>query len=250
MYTKDDVIGMLNKASVKGEVIVNSTVNEIFSYMDQEVEQLETPDDLTFEIIHLGFLDLQNKGFDFKFLFACETMTQLTAKIIKISKSHMEYGYVEEGGENKMKGDLFEIFAEIFFKLTSSDNRVGVIDYVPVDDYDDYGVDGTGTAKNGYPLAVQVKFRSNPTDILSIKDLKNFQGLAYKKHNVPVDQDENLIIFTNCRGIHWVTETNVMHNCTVTYGIFKGNSDHNLTNLIDGNNSFWTNVIKVVEFNS
>ena len=40
-----------------------------------------------------------------------------------------ELGFIDR---HKLIGDLFEIFAEIFFIVLSADNRIGVNDYSPV----------------------------------------------------------------------------------------------------------------------
>ena len=146
------------------------------------------------------------------------------------------------------EGDLFEIFAEIFFKLTSSAPNVGVTDYTPVSSVDDNGVDGKGINIFNDVCTIQVKFRSNPKNTLTINDIKNFQGLSYTKYNVSTE-GRNLIFFTNCIGIHWNTETNVMNNKTITYSCYDKKSDYSLNKLLDNNLSFWKNVKKIIKEN-
>lgn len=246
-YTKEEVIDLIQKNNEDGLIRVNGTLDQILTNK-RKVEPLETTK-FDYKIHHSSFRKLLIKRIDFTFLFDCVDVKGLTKNIIKLSKNYIDYGYSHVQGENKMKGDLFEIFAEIFFKLTSSDNRVGITNYKPVKDIDDYGVDGTGVAINGEPATVQVKFRSNPTDLMTIKDLKNLHGISYKQYSVPVNSNKNIIIFTNCSGIHWNTQVNVLRNSTLTYGYYKQEKEYNLKYLIDNNNSFWSNVNKMIKFN-
>lgn len=249
-YTKEDIIKLLNKANNNGLLSINGTVDSILGCLDFDPSDLILNESL-FEIKHSSFLNLFMKNQNiYRELFNCTNMSQLTQNIINISKDWELYGYKEEDGADKLKGDLFEIFAEIFFKLTSSDSRVGIIDYTPGPSTDDYGVDGYGIAMNGSPCTVQVKFRSDITTKLTIKDIKNFQGLSYKRYKVPVESTRNLFIFTNCSGIHWNTETKVMENSVVTFCSFNGESNHSINYLIDNNYSFWKNVEKIVNENT
>jgi hypothetical protein len=249
-YTKEDIIKILNKASENGDLIINGTVDSILGTLNFDNSELKLNESL-FDISHSSFLNLFIKDNNiFRKLFNCNDMSQLTKNIIDISKNWQFYGYKEEEGSDKLKGDLFEIFAEIFFKLTSSDSRVGITDYTPGKSTDDYGVDGYGIAMNGLPCTVQVKFRSNITTQLTIKDLKNFQGLSYRKYKVPVDATQNLFVFTNCSGVHWNTETKVMENSVITFCSMNAQSNHSLNVLLDGNLSFWKNVEKIINENT
>ena len=247
-YSKEDIIKLLNKSIDNGMIFINGTVDSILGHLDFNESELLLNESL-FDISHQSFLNLYMKNKNVYIdLFNCSDISQLTNNIINISKNWELYGYREEDGSDKLKGDLFEIFAEIFFKLTSSDSRVGITDYTP-ERTDDYGVDGYGIAMNGLPCTVQVKFRSDITKKLTIKDLKNFQGLSYKKYKVPVESTRNLFVFTNCVGVHWNTETRVMENSIVTFCAFNGESNHSLNSLIDNNYSFWRNVEKIINYN-
>lgn len=249
-YTKEDIINLLNKANQDGDVIINGTVDSILGHLDFDPSELEVNESL-FDISHSSFLNLFIKNPKvFRELFNCTNMSQLTQNIINISKDWELYGYKEEDGADKLKGDLFEVFAEVFFKLTASDSRVGITNYTPGASTDDYGVDGYGIAMNGSPCTVQVKFRSDVTTKLTIKDLKNFQGLSYKRYKVPVESTQNLFVFTNCSGVHWNTETRVMENSVITFCCYNGDSNHSLNSLVDNNYSFWRQVEKIVDHNT
>lgn len=250
-YTKEEIIDLLNRNQKSGSIHINGTVDQIIGSLDFEDKELVLKE-FIFDINHTSFKNLLIKGFDFKSLFNVSTISELSKKIIDESNNHIDYGYLDSKstrGSDKLKGDLFEIFAEIFFKLTSSDNRVGITDYSVVKDTEDYGVDGVGTAINGLPATIQVKFRSNPTELLTIKDLNNLHGISYKKYNVPVGADNNIIIFTNCAGVHWNTSTNVLSSSTLTYGYYGQSANYNLKNLVDNNTSFWKNLQDMVDYN-
>lgn len=250
IYTKSDIIDIINLGNKKGLINISGSKEDILNLLSQDnIDEVKSNNNL-YNINHGSFFRLLVKNFDFNILFRCSTIGGLTKNIILLSEKASLYGY-EEGdkGVNKLKGDLFEIFAELFFKLTSSDNRVGIRDYKPIEDSEDFGVDAIGVGENNDPVTVQVKFRSNMSELLTIKDIKNLQGLSYRKYKVPVQSDINIIIFTNCAGVHWNTETNVMQNSILVYGIFGESSQYNLTLLIDSNISFWKNLMTIVDYN-
>jgi hypothetical protein len=186
-------------------------------------------------INHESFVNLYNKDRKiFTTLFKeTKTFTQLSNKIVKLSKSFDKFAYEDA---NKMKGDLLEIFAECFFKLLSSHEKIGVYNYQPAPPIEDYGVDGFGTGMDGFPCTIQVKFRSDITTELTLKDIKNFEGYSYRNYKVPVDTKTNLIFFTNTRGLHWVTEVKVLSGASRTFGY------DSISRIIDNNSCFWNNL--------
>lgn len=250
LYSKSELIDIINEGNKKGLISIKCSIDQLINITNTDkIKEVSSITD-SFDINHGAFFRLLVKRFDFHKFFRCSTIGGLTKNIIELSKDAKLYGYGDdESGINKLKGDLFEIFAELFFKLTTSDNRIGIVDYRPVIDSDDYGVDGVGIAINNAPVTVQVKFRSNVTELLTIKHIKNLQGLSYKKHKVPVESGTNIVIFTNCAGVHWNTETNVMRKSILVYSSFENPSQYNLTKLIDGNNSFWKNLISIIKYN-
>jgi len=189
-------------------------------------------------ISHSAFVNLYNKDQKiFSDIFSSKTLGELTREIISKSKKFEDLGYPDA---DKVKGDLFEIFAECFFKILAADNRVGVYGYQPGPPTEDYGVDGVGVGMDGKPSTIQVKFRSNQNEELTIKDIKNFQGISYRKYGVPVDTNQNLILFTNAKGLHWITEANVLSGATRTIG------GDQISKLVDGNSVFWKMVVDMV----
>jgi hypothetical protein len=190
-------------------------------------------------IQHQSFVNLNNKNQSlFTDLFTDTlTLSKLTGKIKKISQSYQALAYPDA---DKIKGDLFEIFAECFFKILASDNRIGVYNYQPAPPIDDYGVDGFGIGMDGKPLTVQVKFRSDPTTELTGEDIKQFPFQSIVNYGVDKDTTTNMIVFTNSRGLHWVTEANVF-SCRV-----RPIGTGVISNLVDNNTVFWKEVLDMV----
>ena len=191
-------------------------------------------------INHQSFVNLFNKNPKiYQSLFdKTNTLTQLSNKIIKVSKAYPLYAYKDA---DKMKGDLFEIFAECFFKLFSSDNRIGVYNYQPAPPIDDYGVDGIGIGMDTKPLTIQVKFRSDPTTELTQDDIKQFALQSIVNFGVDKDTKNNMIVFTNAKGLHWVTESKVFS------GRVKAISNKEISQLVDNNTVFWKNLNDLIE---
>lgn len=191
-------------------------------------------------INHESFVNLFNKDntiFD-KLLKDTTTLSKLSNRIVKISKDFEALAYKDA---NKVKGDLFEIFAECFFKILAADNRIGVYDYKPAPPNDDYGVDGFGIGMDGNPLTIQVKFRSDPTTELTESDIKQFAFQSIINYNVDKDTRTNMIVFTNSTGLHWVTESKVFS------GRVRALGTDQIKKLIDNNSVFWKNINDLVE---
>mgnify|MGYP003435659415 FL=1 len=183
-------------------------------------------------ITHTSLVNLFNKDntiFD-KLLKDTTTLSKLSRNIIKISKDFEALAYKDA---NKVKGDLFEIFAECFFKILAADNRIGVYDYKPAPPIDDYGVDGIGQGMDEKPLTVQVKFRSNEMTELVESDIKQFGMQSIVEFGVDKDTKTNMIVFTNAKGLHWITQTKVFSGRVRCLGYEQ------ISHLVDNNSVFW-----------
>ena len=191
-------------------------------------------------IEHESFVNLYNKDQKtFEKLFNnVGTISTLTNRINRLSGIYPVHGYPDE---DKMKGDLFEIFAEIFFKVLSSDNRIGVYNYKPVSSGNDNGVDGYGIGMNNKPLTVQVKFRTDNRTELKENDLKQFGMQSIIKYGVDSETTSNMLVFTNAAGLHWYTERNVFENRLTAIGYDK------IRKLINGNIVFWKDCLDMVD---
>ena len=122
----------------------------------------------------------------------------------------------------------------------SADNRIGVYNYQPAPAIDDYGVDGTGIGMDDKPLTVQVKFRSDPTTELTQDDIKQFALQSIVNYGVDKDTKTNMIVFTNAKGLHWVTDSKVFS------GRVRSIGQDVISQLIDNNLVFWKEVNDMV----
>lgn len=185
-------------------------------------------------------------GLVFREMSAASTFNALCYRIAKYGEFYRAYGYedytVEDKtipGSNKFKGDLFEIFAECFFGIFAADNRTGVYNYAPVPAEEDNGVDGTATNMDGLLTTVQVKFKTNPETFLKERDIKQF-GFQSVLFGVDPNATKNMVVFTNCKGLHWYTNNIVFRNKLRTIdGLF-------LSKMVDNNPAFFDEMRKLI----
>ena len=82
----------------------------------------------------------------------------------------------------------------------------------------------------------QVKFRSDVTTELTQEDIKQFAFQSIVTHNVDKDTKTNMIVFTNTKSLHWVTEQRVFSGRIKTIGYSE------ISTLIDNNSVFWSEI--------
>lgn len=102
---------------------------------------------------------------------------------------------------NKFKGDMLEVFSEIFFGAFLHDPAVGIHDYMPVPLSEDYGVDATGINVVNKEVVIQCKFRSNPSDAISYEDIAKTYAAGRKRHHQVLEADDTLILLTTCNSV-------------------------------------------------
>ena len=95
------------------------------------------------------------------------------------------------------------------------------------------GVDGNGIGFDKLAATIQMKFRHDPTYELTERDLKQFYSQSIMNYGVDKDTKQNLIIFTNCAGLHWYTDSNVFS------GKLRVINGKNIQALTDENFPFW-----------
>lgn len=141
------------------------------------------------------------------------TFDKFDKSIIKIAKTISEcdnYCYDPDGFsnpndlkekiENKVKGDIFEIFVEFFVQYFEhdSDNVFGckVGTYHCIGDEDDTGMDAYYILNNNEYASVQIKYRSNPNDTPFKKDtFYSLLGAAYLNNYFDKNNENNRLIF-------------------------------------------------------
>lgn len=132
------------------------------------------------------------------------------------------------------KGDGFELFAEALIKLSPADNRIAIGNYTPVT-VDDTGVDGIGIGIDGKPATVQVKYRSNSTQLLTANEdhLSNFVVASMLRYNVEQSSKTNMLIITTAQGLHYFTDGEMFKKQVRCLGY------NELRELVDNNTLFW-----------
>jgi len=111
-----------------------------------------------------------------------------------------------EEDQNKFKGDMFEVCVEFFIK--HFEPILGIKNYSPNME-EDYGTDGLGGAANNEnePIAVQSKFKSDPTYQFNLHDLSSFLSNAAWKYGV--HNPNNLVFISTTYDLYYTIEKNV-----------------------------------------
>ena len=99
--------------------------------------------------------------------------------------------------QNKFKGDMLEILAEYWFSVFGPQPSIGLLNYKPAAATGDFGVDGTGINVLGHQSVVQVKFRSNPLEILTYADLAKTYADGIDNHDLKPKTKGTVWLFTN-----------------------------------------------------
>jgi len=120
---------------------------------------------------------------------SCKTIDEFIKLIINKAKQ-----FDKEDDQNKFKGNMFEVFVEFFIKYFEP--VIGIVNYTPNID-EDYGTDGFGMASNSDDalIAVQSKFKSDPTYKLNAHELSTFVANSFGKYKVS-DHNHMVLIST------------------------------------------------------
>lgn len=146
----------------------------------------------------------------------------------------------------KYLGDGFEFFVELFLYLHPTDNRVGVYNYVPVQENDN-GVDGVGVNIKGEKCVVQVKYRTNVLALLSANQdsLSNMFSDGMLAHNVVSDMTNGdnyrHFVFTTAEGLNFYTDQEMFKSKVRCIGY------NDFRSMLDNNNIFWTSALEIAE---
>ena len=146
---------------------------------------------------------------------------------------------------DKYVGDAFEFFVELFLKLHPTDNRIGLYDYVPVQENDN-GVDGIGINILNQKSVAQIKYRSNNQQYLTANadHLSNMFTDGMMAHNVTADMSNpknyRHFIFTTAEGLHFYTDSEMYKHKVKCIGY------NNFRSILDNNVHFWTTATEIV----
>jgi len=169
----------------------------------------------------------------------CHNLTDLLKNTNKISTfcsklENQSILFPNRYEPEQYKGDGLEFLVEALIKLSPIDNRIGIGNYIPVLK-DDTGVDGYGIGIDNKPATVQVKYRSNNQVELSANEdhLSNFPNASFMKYNVEVQSNNNMLIITTAKGLHYFTKNEMFLNKVRCIGYEQ------LRDLLDNNLLFW-----------
>jgi hypothetical protein len=175
-----------------------------------------------------------------KILEDVNTLQRFENRIKKHCDGGTEYLTEDEKGQKvrTFLGDAWEVFTEMLMKAHPFDRRLGLSDYKPCHPSfgnEDHGVDGRGTGTNSRPATLQAKFRGNPTDVLTANGahLVNFKNSSHEEYNVKFEDVDNMLIVTNCKGLHYYTEEKMLNKKVRCIA-----RDH-IQQMVDNNNPFW-----------
>jgi len=149
--------------------------------------------------------------------------------------------YISKEELYKFKGNMLEVLSEIFFSVFQGDEGLGVREYTPVEIGEDFGVDAVGVNVNGHRVAIQVKYRSNPDDLISFSDIARTFTSAVCQMNIMdvVNHDNTVYLFTTSNGVTAAYQK-VMgrKSVLVTRGI--------ISKKIDNNQNFWKSAFEMI----
>jgi hypothetical protein len=147
---------------------------------------------------------------------------------------------------NKYLGDGFEFFIELFLMLYPCDKRIGVSDYVPVQENDN-GVDGIGINTKREKCVVQIKYRTNTQGFLTanLDHLSNMISDGQFNHGVVADMSDpnnfRHFIFTTAEGLNFYTDQEMYKSKVKCIGY------QDFRVLLDDNYVFWNTALEIVK---
>ena len=146
----------------------------------------------------------------------------------------------------KYVGDGFEFLVELLIKINPADNRIGISEYHPIGNNDN-GVDGYGINILGKKCAIQVKYRTNSSMVLTATGdkLDSFMTEAMFEGIVPETENKckNHYIFTTAEGLHYYTANEKFRKSVKCIGYQE------LRELLDNNIHFWNLCISSINNN-
>lgn len=164
------------------------------------------------------------------------------SKYEKLISEYSNQPHLEtEEQRNKFKGDMWEIFAELYFSILGPMLYVAVKNYTPNNGID-YGVDGSAThSSKGHVIVIQVKYRSNPADKIIYEDLAKTVAQGGSRHYDFnwADRPESLICFSNSGANYCAHDAFKDTLIDIDRSFLK--------RTVNGNSGFWENCKYIVE---
>ena len=242
---------------------------------EAKIDEIKESHDIN-RIQHRKFIELYRRGSDVGIDIYSELFTdiinprldgssfnKLMSRISNLSKKYAgRFSYykdirdIEEEDEYEgndgnipnvslLKGYISEIVYEGFCKSLEKDEDFPFYNFVPNNGEDDNGVDGFAISKYDNRLTtIQFKYKSlfgkhrNKIYLLE-RDIKQFAWQSHKKYDIPSNTYGNMVIITNCDGLHYHTDDEVFLNAFNTL-----NGDF-IKNKIE-NFAFWNGISNMI----
>lgn len=138
----------------------------------------------------------------------------------------------DEDPRMSFKGDMLEILAEIFFKTFENNPAIGLRDYTPIPLDEDYGVDGRGVNANGVGCAVQIKYRSNPFNLVTYAEIARTYTSANVQLGLELKGSDRIYVFTTA------LDANIQCH-TVFKNMVRVIGKEAISREINNNQNFW-----------
>lgn len=172
----------------------------------------------------------------FNFADGIKTIGDLVKQVNALSIKYIDLENDPDGDKvNSFKGDMFEVFGEIFFRAFKNDPEVGLCEYETVTLDDDYGVDAIGTNANGDRVVVQFKFKGNPKEVVEYAALARTYTAGRIRHKLDLDKHDTIWLVTTGNGVTGPCKEVLGKRLRVIYRDI-------LAGKVDNNMSFWKDV--------
>ena len=154
-------------------------------------------------------------------------------EFLRFVEQWAEKNFPPDGEERDcFRGDMLEILAEMFFKAFENSPTVGLKDYTPVPLPEDYGVDGHGVNANGTPCAAQVKYRGDPSNLVTYAEIARTYTSGRTQLGLALEGDDTIFVFTSASGVTVACQTVLGKKVRVL-------NREAIAKEIDNNVSFW-----------
>lgn len=174
-------------------------------------------------------------------LFYCNDYSriELSHFINEIDKIANRQSPNDEDARNVIKGEIWEVFSEIFFTAFKSSPRFGIDNYEPVLAEEDYGCDALGINANGDKCVIQDKFKSNPMTLINYDEYCHVVAAGYQHHKIDLSKKATIYIFTSAKDIVYQAK-----NLAGDSMVFIGRDA--IAKEVDKNYNFWHNAFKEI----
>tara|TARA_B110000858_G_C17666803_1_gene409967 strand:+ start:201 stop:842 length:642 start_codon:yes stop_codon:yes gene_type:complete len=159
------------------------------------------------------FIDSNNYSTKFKKIFDTNSVTSLVNNIRKFADENKCIGYekniTEDECKNKVKGDIWEIFALFWLNSFGGDRGLNLFNITNAN-RDERGIDMYGTNYEGNTAIIQVKYKFNENSSFQKGELETFAFAAIGS-DITRSENENVksvFLFTSTKP-NWKLEKDI-----------------------------------------